>query len=200
MTYYDALNIQHNASMDEICQAFRVLAKKYHPDLNNEYNAKEKFIYIYEAYSILKDSEKRRIYDELINKKDNVIKNNINESRYNEWKNEAEKEGKYYSENNYDEFLKNVLEKLLVIGKKTAEITVGIVFSIIFGLLIGALSAVLKIIIYIIPVGLFGGLVLLMMLGQFLEYIPLIFIALVLSIMLSVFIHKKLHIKILDDW
>ena len=63
--YYRILGVDENASLDDIKNAFRKLAFKYHPDKNpgNEKQAEEKFKEINEAYSILGDAEKRRQYD-----------------------------------------------------------------------------------------------------------------------------------------
>ena len=62
--YYKILNIEKNASPIEIKKAYRVLAKKYHPDVSNINNSEEKFKEICHAYEILKDPKKRKIYDE----------------------------------------------------------------------------------------------------------------------------------------
>lgn len=64
--YYEVLGIARNASGDEIKQAYRRLAKKHHPDLNPEKRkeAEEKFKEISEAYEILMDPEKKRLYDQ----------------------------------------------------------------------------------------------------------------------------------------
>lgn len=62
--YYEVLGVDKNASPDEIKKAYRVLAKKYHPDLNDHsQEAEEKFKEINEAYSVLSDEEKRNNYD-----------------------------------------------------------------------------------------------------------------------------------------
>ncbi|MDD6087898.1 MAG: DnaJ C-terminal domain-containing protein [Desulfovibrionaceae bacterium] len=64
--YYKILNVSRTANKDEIGRAFKRLAKKYHPDLNqNDPKAEEKFKEINEAYEVLKDEEKRRLYDQL---------------------------------------------------------------------------------------------------------------------------------------
>lgn len=62
--YYEVLGVSKTASDDEIKRAFRKLAKQYHPDINKEPGAEEKFKEIGEAYAILSDPEKRRQYDQ----------------------------------------------------------------------------------------------------------------------------------------
>lgn len=63
--YYYFLSVAENASEDEIKKAYRKLSIKYHPDKNdNDTFFANRFIEIQEAYDILSDVEKRRIYDE----------------------------------------------------------------------------------------------------------------------------------------
>jgi curved DNA-binding protein CbpA len=62
MTHYDILGIEQTATLEEIKAAFKVLAKKYHPDINPK--TAEKFKKINEAYSILTNPLERRKYDE----------------------------------------------------------------------------------------------------------------------------------------
>ncbi len=61
--YYDILGVSKNASADEIKSAYRGLAKKYHPDINKEPGAAEKFKEINEAYEVLSDPTKKSNYD-----------------------------------------------------------------------------------------------------------------------------------------
>jgi len=62
--YYKVLEIERNASEDDIKKSFRRLARKYHPDANkDDPNAQKKFQEISEAYSVLSDSNKRQQYD-----------------------------------------------------------------------------------------------------------------------------------------
>ncbi len=61
--YYEILGVARNATPDELKTAFRNLARKYHPDVNKEPDAEERFKEINEAYAVLSDSEKRAAYD-----------------------------------------------------------------------------------------------------------------------------------------
>jgi curved DNA-binding protein len=63
--YYQILGVKRDAKADEIKKAYRVLARKYHPDVSKEANAEEKFKEVAEAYEVLKDTEKRAAYDQL---------------------------------------------------------------------------------------------------------------------------------------
>ncbi|MFH1590074.1 MAG: molecular chaperone DnaJ [archaeon] len=62
--YYKILGIEKNASKEEIKKAYKKLAKKYHPDLNKDEDATEKFKELNEAAAILGDDEKRQQYDQ----------------------------------------------------------------------------------------------------------------------------------------
>lgn len=61
---YSTLEIGENASADEIKKAYRRLARKYHPDINKEAGAEEKFKEITAAYEILSDPQKKAQYDQ----------------------------------------------------------------------------------------------------------------------------------------
>ena len=62
--FYEVLGVDKKASKDDIKSAYRKLAKKYHPDLNHEPDAAEKFKEVQEAYDVLYDDKKRQMYDQ----------------------------------------------------------------------------------------------------------------------------------------
>ncbi len=61
--YYEILGVSKDATDEDLKAAFRRLARQYHPDVNKEPGAEEKFKEINEAFQILSDHEKRRMYD-----------------------------------------------------------------------------------------------------------------------------------------
>jgi curved DNA-binding protein len=63
--YYETLGVSREASQAEITKAYRKLARKYHPDVNKNKNAEDKFKQLNEAHEVLKDPEKRKRYDAL---------------------------------------------------------------------------------------------------------------------------------------
>lgn len=62
--YYDILGVARDATQDQVKQAYRRLARKYHPDVSKAADAEERFKEVGEAYEVLKDPDKRAAYDQ----------------------------------------------------------------------------------------------------------------------------------------
>jgi curved DNA-binding protein len=63
--YYETLGVPRDASNEDIRKAYRKLAREYHPDVNKEPGAEDRFKEVSEAYEVLRDDEKRAKYDRL---------------------------------------------------------------------------------------------------------------------------------------
>jgi molecular chaperone DnaJ len=63
MDLYNVLGVDRNATRDELKKAYRKLSKEYHPDINKDSNAEEKFKEISSAYDVLSDNDKKSNYD-----------------------------------------------------------------------------------------------------------------------------------------
>ena len=61
--YYEVLGVARTASDEDIRRAYRKLARKYHPDVSREANAEQQFKDVNEAHDVLKDEQKRALYD-----------------------------------------------------------------------------------------------------------------------------------------
>ena len=63
--YYAVMGLARDATQQQIKQAYRKLARKYHPDVSKEADAEQRFKDVGEAYAVLQDPEKRAAYDQL---------------------------------------------------------------------------------------------------------------------------------------
>src|ERR1700712_5423082 len=62
--YYQILGVKKDAKADEIKKSYRKMARKFHPDVNpNDKTAEEKFKEVQEAYDVLSDEKKRKVFD-----------------------------------------------------------------------------------------------------------------------------------------
>ena len=61
--FYEILGVSRDASADEIQNAYRRLARQYHPDVNKHPDAEERFKEVSEAYDVLSDPQQRKRYD-----------------------------------------------------------------------------------------------------------------------------------------
>lgn len=106
---YLVLKIPRNANQETIRKAYRALALKWHPDKNKTSNATKKFIQINEAYEILSDEKKRRVYDNLLEGFLNIEKthpkfNKEQFKQYSKWEDEAIKKAYERIKMSFEEF------------------------------------------------------------------------------------------------
>ena len=63
LDYYRILGVKNSATIDDVKRAYRILARRYHPDINPSTSASQKFREVQEAYQTLSDPDKRQLYD-----------------------------------------------------------------------------------------------------------------------------------------
>ncbi|MCD1294022.1 hypothetical protein CUJ83_03310 [Methanocella sp. CWC-04] len=103
--YYEILGLDASASIDDIKKAYRILAKKYHPDVNKDPRSGEIFKSVSEAYEILSDETTRAEYDSLRSPRPNYHYSGGEKFRY------REEERATDSEHGYDNFTYEKYEK-----------------------------------------------------------------------------------------
>ncbi len=124
MNFYDILEVSPLAEPDDIKNAFRRLAKKYHPDVNEDAEASDRFQLIYLAYDILQDTEKRRIYDQLQMMK-HAPRTGREIDAMRRWQYYSRKQAQNFSEMPYNEFSETFLSKL---GFHTTQLLAFVMF------------------------------------------------------------------------
>lgn len=123
--YYNILNISNNSTKAEIVKAFRELAKKYHPDKNYSPDASYKFREVFEAYEVLKNDEKRKIYDHYwnIKFKDKTVTSQTDfEPEFKEQRESAKQTAEKYSKMPYEDFINSAIFEIKFAVKKTPTI------------------------------------------------------------------------------
>jgi hypothetical protein len=106
--YYERLGVAAQASIDEITQAFRRMAMRYHPDRNKDQDAMRHFIEIREAFDILRDPQKRSVYDRIRSASAGgavvVAASESDRRHYGEWRSEARSNAERDAAKSYEEF------------------------------------------------------------------------------------------------
>lgn len=152
-TYYNVLEIEPNATINDIKRAYKKLALRFHPDINKEIDANEKFIEIQEAYEFLSNAEKRKAYDELIFNKQNSKKQTED---FENWKKQAYENAEKYSKTEYNKFKENIIDKITEVYETTKKgVKVGCIAYFGLSFFIGAIFGIYKLIEYFIQ--LFNG-------------------------------------------
>lgn len=130
--YYKILNIQKNASYDQMKEAYRKLVKFWHPDVNQSSNSHEKFIEINEAFEILKDNDKRIVYDRfydeyfgsyIILEPNQKTQGQSNNERYAEYQYETKTSADFEYLQNWIKQAKIRADELVKIGLKNIDTT-----------------------------------------------------------------------------
>ena len=104
--YYQLLNVDPKADLNTIKKAFRKEIALYHPDNNKSPVAKERFEELVEAFDILSNEEKRKVYDEMLSyeatNKPVVLEQ---KEQYEDWKKESKKKSKKWEDFGIEELL-----------------------------------------------------------------------------------------------
>jgi hypothetical protein len=136
---YEILGINSSATDKEIKKAFRLKAKKFHPDVSTEIDAEAKFNEIYGAYEILGDIDKRRYYDQLLfepqyeESRSSFSSDYYNDDSYiYEWQKEAYSTANEYSHMTFKDFRD---QQILMHQWSLSPFFEHLVNSIIFGIL-----------------------------------------------------------------
>jgi curved DNA-binding protein len=94
--YYERLGVSKTATDDDIKKQYRRLARKYHPDVSKEKDAEEQFKSVKEAYEVLKDPEKRKMYDKMGHNPDGSAFNPPPDFDFNQYQ-QSHGSGQHYS-------------------------------------------------------------------------------------------------------
>jgi hypothetical protein len=113
--YYQKLGLSESASLEEIKKAYRVLAKKYHPDVSKEPEAETLFIEVNEAYEFLADEQRRETYQQKRARKISSEELLRRENVYKQWvemqQEKAVLRAKSHARTRYDDFVDSAIFK-----------------------------------------------------------------------------------------
>lgn len=130
MDFYGLLGIHETASNIEIKNAFRLRAKLFHPDINTDSDASEKFRMLYIAYDTLIDPIKRKMYDQLLKKELTYVDEWVSKAEYEKNQRRAAMRARMYANMQYDKFEARTFSKTTFHVKQAAA------FIIFFSLLV----------------------------------------------------------------
>lgn len=121
--YYQILGLEADASWNDIREAYRGLAKKYHPDRSGNPETAPLFIEATEAYQFLSDSQRRDSYRRVLRNESRVkSQNQRREEIYKQWvrtqQRRANHEATTYASRSYDEFTESKIYKTAMITSK----------------------------------------------------------------------------------
>lgn len=165
--YYKIMGLSPSSSQEQIRNAFRDLAKKLHPDVNNSPNANEQFRILFESYEILKNPITRQQYDEI------YLSNEIrvydgDQGKFKQEFNSARSKSEHYEAMPYEKFIQDLKFEVEFLGKNKYSIS-GISFLSITGIFFIILAIVMGV---QIPNG--GAILIFMVLvGGFMIYVSI---------------------------
>ncbi len=119
MDFYTLLGVSANATDAEIKHSFRILAKKYHPDLNASADAGDEFRMLYIAYDTLADPFKRRLYDTLLANDFEITDWNRNWAYYEKMQRRADIRARQYAAMQFNDFEDSAFSKVSFHAEQT---------------------------------------------------------------------------------
>lgn len=139
--YFQILGLHYTADLNEVKQAYRVLAKQYHPDVSASPDAQQKFIQVNEAYEFLRDDDRRNYYVQSRRTAASEVEQRRREALYNEWVRRQQAAARSRAEANahdsFDAFSKSpIYRTAMVINQLYNYIFLGIGLMLIFAPLI----------------------------------------------------------------
>lgn len=118
--YFDILGIADNADLDDVKQAYRTLAKKYHPDKNDSSDASALFIEINEAYEFLSDPTRLKLYKArkvfAAQAKYNQERNEVYQNWVNQQRDLARRRAESTAHKTYSEFVNSPVYKAAMVA------------------------------------------------------------------------------------